>query len=276
MSNPLVAAYRKPAVYIALPSEGKYYKNKPKLSVDNELAIFAMTARDELVTKTPDALFNGEATVNLINSCCPDIDDPNEMPVNDLMAVMIGIRIASYGASLDVDAQCPKCDHHNQLGVDSNAILASIKPNETPETVELNNGFRVKCKPYTLRDRTMLQVQNIKQKKLIESLGDAKLTDEEREAKFGKTFVELADLTVSLIANSISSVKIPEGDTIDDRDLVLEWLGTITKKDYDKIKSTVEGLSNSGIETKFNAACQNCNHTWQTTVDLDFANFFAG
>lgn len=276
MSNPLVAAYRKPAVYIALPSEGKYYNIKPKLSVDNELAIYPMTARDELVTKTPDALFNGEATINLINSCCPDINDPNEMPVNDLMAVMIGIRIASYGSSLDVDAQCPKCEHHNQLSVDSNAILASIKPNETPGTIELANGFRVKCKPYTLRDRTMLQVQTIKQKKLIESLSDAKLSEEEREAKFGKTFVELADLTVSLIANSIASVKIPDSETIEDREMIIDWLATITKKDYDKIKSTVEGLSDSGIDSKFNAVCQSCNHTWQTTVDLDFANFFAG
>lgn len=276
MSNPLVAAYRKPAVYIALPSEGKYYHTKPKLSVDNELAIYPMTARDELVTKTPDALFNGEATVSMINSCCPDIDDPNEMPVNDLMAVLLGIRIASYGPSLDIDAKCPSCEFMNQLSVDTNMVLASLKPNETPETIELENGFRVKCKPYTLRDRTTLQVQNIKQRKLIESLSDAKLSDEEREARFGKTFVELADLTVGLIANCIISVKIPEGETIEERDTILEWLKTITKKDYDRIKANVEGLSSSGMDSNFNATCQSCDHKWKTTVDLDIANFFAG
>jgi hypothetical protein len=276
MNNPLIAAYRKPAVYISLPSEGKYYKNKPKLSVDNELAIFPMTARDELVTKTPDALFNGEATVSMINSCCPDIQDPNEMPVNDLMAVLIGIRIASYGSDIDIDAQCPSCEHMNQLSVNSNAILATLKPNETPEVVELANGFRVKCKPYTLRDRTTLQVQQIKQRKLIESLSDAKLSDEEREAKFGKTFVELADITVGLIANCIDSVMIPEDETIDDVAQILEWLKSITKKDYDSIKLTVESLSNSGVDSNFNAKCQSCGHDWKTNVDLDMANFFVG
>lgn len=276
MNNPLIAAYRKPAVYISLPSQGKYYKNKPKLSVDNELAIFPMTARDELVTKTPDALFNGEATVSMINSCCPDIQDPNEMPVNDLMAVLIGIRIASYGSDIDIDAQCPNCEHMNQLSVNSNAILATLKPNETPEVTELANGFRVKCKPYTLRDRTTLQVQQIKQRKLIESLSDARLSDEEREAKFGKTFVELADITVGLIANCIDSVMIPGNETIDDVAQILEWLKSITKKDYDSIKSTVEGLSNSGVNSNFNAKCQSCGHDWQTAVDLDMANFFVG
>ena len=276
MNNPLIAAYRKPAVYISLPSQGKYYKNKPKLSVDNELAIFPMTARDELVTKTPDALFNGEATVSMINSCCPDIQDPNEMPVNDLMAVLIGIRIASYGSDIDIDAQCPNCEHMNQLSVNSNAILATLKPNETPEVTELANGFRVKCKPYTLRDRTTLQVQQIKQRKLIESLSDARLSDEEREAKFGKTFVELADITVGLIANCIDSVMIPGNETIDDVAQILEWLKSITKKDYDSIKSTVEGLSNSGVNSNFNAKCQSCGHDWKTAVDLDMANFFVG
>lgn len=278
MQNPLVAAYRKPAIYISLPSSGKYYQTAPQMSVDNELAIYAMTARDELVSKTPDALFNGEATVSLIKSCCPDIIEPREMPVNDLLAVLIGIRIASYGDSIDVDVQCPACAFTNQLSINSTALLGTMLPNETPETITLKNGFKVKCKPYTLSDRTLLQVQQIKQRKLIESLSDANLSDEDREAKFGKTFVEIADLTVGLIANCITSVNIPDGDTIgnDNKMQILEWLQTITKKDYDLIKATVDSLSNSGLDTTFNAKCQGCNHEWKTTVDLDIANFFAG
>jgi len=54
-ANPLIAAYKKPALYVALPSKGKWYDPKPKLSVDGELAVYAMSARDELITKTPDA-----------------------------------------------------------------------------------------------------------------------------------------------------------------------------------------------------------------------------
>ena len=29
MTNPLIQAYRKPALYVSLPSGGKYYKEKP-------------------------------------------------------------------------------------------------------------------------------------------------------------------------------------------------------------------------------------------------------
>jgi len=276
MTNPLIQAYRKPGMYIALPSGGKYYNTKPKLSVDGELAIYSMTARDELVSKTPDALFNGEATFSLIQSCAPDIGDPQEMPVNDLIVVLIAIRMATYGDSIDVDVKCPECDHTNQLSVSTNALLSTIKENSASDKVTLDNKFVIKCKPYNLADRTKLQIQRIKQQKLIQNLGDAALTDEERQIRFGETFIEIADLTVSLIANAILQVQPPEGETVEDKLLILEWLKSITKTDYDQIRLCVEGLSDNGVDTKFAAECIECKHTWDTNIDLDIANFFAG
>jgi len=276
MTNPLIQAYRKPALYVALPSGGRYYNTKPTLSVDGELAVYSMTARDELVSKTPDALFNGEATFSLIKSCAPGIGDPHEMPVNDLMVVLIAIRQASYGEAIDVDIKCPKCDHMNQLSISTNALLGTVTLNESSNEVNFDNGFNLSCKPYNLYDRTRLQLQRIKQQKLIENLSDAELDDEERQRRFGETFIEIADITVKLIANSITSVTAPESEATVDYATILEWLQSITKSDYDLIKTCVEDLSDNQIDTSFNAKCQDCGHEWETTIDLDLANFFAG
>jgi hypothetical protein len=276
MTNPLIQAYRKPALYVSLPSGGKYYKEKPKLSVDSELAIYSMTARDELVSKTPDALFNGEATFSLIKSCAPDIADAHDMPVNDLMVVLIGIRMASYGDTVSVDLKCPKCQHLNQLGVSTNALLASVTENTNDDFVTLDNKFKINCKPYSLKDRTLLQIQRIKQGKLIDGLGDETISDEERQTKFGETFIEIADITVTLIANAITQVSPPEGEKVTDHELILEWLKTITKDDYEKIKDCIENLSENNIDTNFEANCQSCEHNWKTSIDLDIANFFVG
>lgn len=277
MNNPLIAAYRKPALYIALPSGGKHYPVAPKLSIDNELAIYAMTARDELITKTPDALFNGEATISLIRSCCPDIDDPNTIPVNDLLVILIGIRQASYGKNIDIDITCPECSYENQLTVDANRLLSKTDTSAKETSVKLESGFKITCKPYTLRDRTLLQVQQIKQAKMIDSLVTSTVDDQQRQEMFGKTFVEIAELTVTLITNSIVSVQAPESsDVITDSETIKEWLQSITRKDYDVIKSKVEELSEDGVSTTFTAGCQECNHKWETEVDLDIANFFEG
>lgn len=275
MTNPLIQAYRKPNMYVTLPSGGRFYKDKPKLSADNELAVYAMTARDELITKTPDALFNGEATVSLIKSCCPDIKEPNNMPVSDLLVILVGIRQASFGKDIDVDVKCPKCEHQNQLTLDASAMLSNTKSTTSDQECMIQDDIKVTCNPYTLADRTTLQVQQIKQQKMIASLADAKLDDKGRQELFGKTFVEIAELTVALITNSISSVNA-NGEVISDKEMIKEWLQTITKGDYDKIKNKVEELSESGLETAFNAECQECQHKWKTGVDLDVANFFVG
>lgn len=276
MTNPLIQAYRKPALYVSLPSGGKYYKEKPKLSVDGELAIYSMTARDELISKTPDALFNGEATFSLIKSCAPDIVDAHDMPVNDLMVVLIAIRMASHGDTISVDIKCPKCSHLNQLGISTAGLLSTVEENKSSDHIMLDGDFKVNCKPYSLADRTLLQVQRIKQAKLIEGLGNEDLSDEERQIRFGETFIEIADITVTLIANAITQVSPPEGEKVADHDMILEWLKSITKDDYDKIKTCVEDLSENNIDTKFDATCQACEHNWKTTIDLDIANFFVG
>ena len=275
--NPLIAAYKKPALYVSLPSGGKYYEPKPKLSVDGELAVYPMTARDELISKTPDALFNGEATIALLESCCPDIPNPRQIPVNDLLVLMLAIRQASYGKQLDVDMACPKCEYLNMLSVDATSLLSKAKAIEFDNVLALDNGFELFLKPFNLEDRTILQIQQVKQQKMLTALGDESLTDADRSRKFGETFVEVAELTVELITNCIVSVKADaDSDAIDDREIIREWLQSISKKDYDKIRERVENLSESGLDTEKKAKSQESNQEWKTTIDLDIANFFVG
>ena len=86
-ANPLMKFYRQPKIYLALPSKGHWYPEGSLDMPDNgELPVFAMTAKDELTLKTPDALLNGAATVELIQSCIPNIKNAWQMPVLDLDA----------------------------------------------------------------------------------------------------------------------------------------------------------------------------------------------
>lgn len=277
-ANPLIAAYKKPALYIALPSEGKWYDPKPKLSVDGELAIYPMSARDELISKTPDALFNGEATVAIINSCCPDIPNPRQMPVNDLLVVLLGIRAASYGKQIEVDITCTECKHINQMAVDSNLLLSRVEKNEQEPQIVLENGFIVTCKPYTIEDRTRLQIQQVKQNQIIQQLVEAEKNGEANiQDTFGKTFVEIAELTVELISNCIVSVELSELDEpITDNSQIHDWLKEITRADYEAIRNVVEGLSENNLDTMMDAKCMECGKDYKTNIELDIAGFFAG
>ena len=279
MSNPLISAYRKPSLYIDLPSGGRYYDPAPKLSADGELAVYAMTARDELITKTPDALFNGEASVSLIQSCCPDIPNPRQIPVNDLMVIMLAIRQASYGSEIEVEVDCPQCSHKNNVAINCQAIIDNAVSRPQPSNViTINDGFEITLNPYSLEDRNTIQIQQIKQVKMIEGLQNSNMDDQQRQEMFGKTFVEMAELTVDLVTNCVDSVRTPGSDSeaVSDKNTIREWLQNITSADYEQIKSKVDELSNDGVNNMFKVQCESCKHQWETEVELDVTNFFAG
>ena len=102
-NNPLKKYFRQPKIYLSLPSKGKYYPpGALEMTESGELPVYAMTAKDELLFKTPDALLNGEATVEVIRSCIPAIKNPWMMPSIDSDAVLIAIRLATYGEKLEI------------------------------------------------------------------------------------------------------------------------------------------------------------------------------
>ncbi len=72
-SNPLGKYYRQPAIYIKLPSQGRYYPPDVFTPTETgEIPVFPMTAKDELAFKTPDAMINGQGTVDVVKSCIPN------------------------------------------------------------------------------------------------------------------------------------------------------------------------------------------------------------
>jgi hypothetical protein len=75
--NPLSSFYRQPKIYVKLPSKGEFYPpGSLDVSANGEYPVYAMTAKDELLFKTPDALLSGQSTVELIKSCIPAITNP--------------------------------------------------------------------------------------------------------------------------------------------------------------------------------------------------------
>ena len=102
----LAQFYRQPEIYITLPGSQFYPEDVLEITASGEIPIFPMTAKDDIIIKTPDALISGEAVVNVISSCVPAIKDPWKMPASDVDFVLIAIRIASFGNEMLLDYTC--------------------------------------------------------------------------------------------------------------------------------------------------------------------------
>ena len=122
-ANPLQKFFRQPKIYVTLPSKGLFYEPGAFIGDYNNVPVFAMTGMDEIVYKTPDALYSGEATAKVIESCCPFVKNAKVMPSIDIDALIIAIRIATFGDKLSVSQKCTACETENDYDIDLKGML---------------------------------------------------------------------------------------------------------------------------------------------------------
>src|SRR5579863_5230677 len=134
--NDLNKFYRIPKININLPTQGKFYKEGfIKLSMDGSLPIRAMTAKDELMLKSPDALLNGDCLVHIIQSCVPEIKHQKKLLAPDVESILLGIFYASYGPKISFKAVCPECKHENTFEVEIRKLLDTVTLLNLPAVV---------------------------------------------------------------------------------------------------------------------------------------------
>lgn len=273
-SNPLSQWFRQPKVYIKLPSGGEFYPaGTLDVSANGEYAVYAMTAKDELMFKTPDALLSGQSTVEVIKSCIPAIHDPWSMPSIDIDVALVAIRIATYGQHMEVGSNCPSCATENNYDVDLTGWLNTIG-NFKYETDVNCDPLMVHVRPYTYQELTKTNIKAMEQNKLFSIINNEQLTDEQKLDQFGKSFVKLTELTVDIIAGCISKIDSPNGSTTDPQQ-IREFLNNSPRDVFDKISEHVTGMKKE-IEFKpVGVKCTNCNHEFEMGITMDQSNFFA-
>jgi hypothetical protein len=152
-ANPLTSYMRQPKIYIKLPSQGKYWANKSlEMSETGDLAVYSMTAKDELMFKTPDALLNGQSIVDVVQSCIPNIKNAWATPTIDLDTILIAIRLATYGEKMPFSVKVPVANEDLEFEVDLRNLLDQQSTNSWDEQVRITEDLTVFVKPLTYKE----------------------------------------------------------------------------------------------------------------------------
>ena len=274
-NNPLAKHFRQPAIYLKLPSQGKFYpEGGIELSITGELPIYPMTVKDELTLKTPDALMNGEGMAEVIRSCCPSIHDPWSIPNIDLDVIFIAIRLASYGKAMDISATCPHCGESNEYTIDLNVLLENTSPADYNDSLSVD-GLVIKFKPQSYRDLNKINLASFEQRKLIANITDAEIPDEEKKRLFDESFKKIADLNVDVIIDSIESIFVDK-NLVTDRAMIKEFLDNCSRQTYQAIRDKIQTLANKNAAPPADLTCANdaCGKPYQSPLIFDQANFF--
>jgi hypothetical protein len=272
--NPLSSFYRQPKIYVTLPSKGKFYPpGALDVSTTGEYPVYAMTAKDELMFKTPDALLSGQSTVELIKSCIPAILDPWQMPSIDLDFALIAIRVATYGDKMEVNTSCPHCNADNSYDINLTEWF-QVFSNFTYQDVINADPLTVNIRPYSYREVTKTSIKTIEQQRIFKIIEDDSISDEEKLEKFGQSFVKLTELTVDIVADCITSIDSPEGK-VTDKAIIKDFIHNCSRDIFDKIAEQITAMKDQ-IELKAsNVSCGECSKEFTLPVTMDQANFFA-
>ena len=269
--NPLQKYFRQPKIYISLPSKGLYYEAGAFQGDYNQVPIFSMTGMDELIFKTPDALFSGESTKQVVESCCPYIKNANLMPGIDLDAVLIAIKIATFGDKMTVTQNCRNCGTENDYEIGLSQFLEYFSTLKFINTVQISDTMSIKIRPLQYAEMNYFSIENFKLQKTLYQT--AEIEDDKKQEVIDKIYKDLSELQLQLFLTSIESVNTPDG-SVTEKAFIEDWLRNVERETYNSIKKKMEENKDQWAIPEQTVKCSNCGHEGKIQVTLDQSNFF--
>ena len=272
-TNPLQQYFRRPAIYIKLPSQGKYYDNDVIIATESkEIPVYPMTSIDEITSRTPDAVFNGHAVADIIKSCIPSIIDPWKINSMDLHTILVAIRVASTGEEMDVDSKCPKCSAEHRYGVDLIELLSTLPYANYDNTLKINE-LEIKFRPLTYAETNKNGMDQYEIQKMLMML-DSVEDSPEKQKQIKDTVTHLNKLTTDIIAATISHIKTPE-TVVTDKAFIVEYLTNCDRKTNEAITTFSIELRNKNHLNPLHIKCQSCEHEYDQPFIINITDFFA-
>tara|TARA_R110000824_G_scaffold262292_1_gene451042 strand:- start:449 stop:1306 length:858 start_codon:yes stop_codon:yes gene_type:complete len=223
-NNPLSKYYRQPAIYIRLPSNGRYYPPDVFTPTETgEIPVLPMTAKDELAFKTPDAMINGQGTVDVVKSCIPNLKDPWKMVNYDTDTILLAIRLATYGETMDVNYIVPGTNENPKHSISLPDILEKLGRTEIKDDITTKGGMKIGLTPLDYKTLTKVSIGRFEQRKMYSTIDASALTEEEKQKAFNKSFDILNKVNFSLLVDSIKYITTPEGVTVTDRKQIIDF-----------------------------------------------------
>ena len=279
-SNPLKKYFRQPSIYVTLPSGANYAPEVLEPSKSGEIGVMPMTAKDEIRFKTPDALMNGEGVVQVIQSCVPQIKDAWHIKSYDLDTILIAIRIATYGETMDINFTVPVAKETVSHTVNLPAILDQLKQIKIEDSFTMQDGLKIGVRPLTYKDMTEASQKTFQESKMYSAIQDSELPQEDKLKRFNDSFKALTDLNSAIILKNIAKITMQDGTEITDQAQISEFINNANAKLIKDIESKIISLRSQGavkplkMKATEDQIKKGAPASYDVPVTFDTANFF--
>ena len=272
---------RQPKVYITLPSRGRYYpEGSLDPTVNGEYPVYSMTAKDEIILKTPDALMNGQGLADVIQSCMPNIKDAWTVPAIDLDVILVAIRLATYGNTMTLTINHETMDDSMDYEISLQEILEQLQSNTTwEERLEIRPDLVVFLKPIDYKTQTYTQISEFETQRLMSVIRDDTLDEDTKLAQFKTSFEKMTSRAMDIIVKAVHRIESASG-TVTDPEFLEEFMKQCDREVFDKIKKRIAELNEKNqlkplrIASTEEMLAKGAPEFIQVPFSFDAANFF--
>lgn len=271
-NNPLKQYFRRPSIYLKLPSGGKMYSpGIVTIPESGELAVYPMTAIDEITAKTPDALFNGSAMADIIKSCIPDIKDPWSINSIDLDAVLIAIRSAAGGNDMSITSECPSCKEIAEYAINLVGILSQLKSADYESELSIND-LSIKFRPLTYKEMNEAGTGQMEAQRIFINV-EKEENENVRMEKTQEALKFITEVTMRLLSQTITHIRTPSA-FVEEREYILDFLHNCDKDTYIAIRDYNTSLKAQAEIKPLKIKCVHCQHEYNQQFTLNTSDFF--
>jgi hypothetical protein len=241
--NPLTAFMRQPKIYITLPSQGRFWPTGSIVMPENQqIPVYSMTARDELALKVPDALLNGQAVVDVIQNCIPNIADAWQIPSIDLDYLLIAIRIATYGEIMTTPVKFTD-DVEFDYQVDLRVVLDNLTQSVNwHPAVAISENMTIFVKPLNYAHMTQAAVQAFETQRIMQAVNDENLDSDQKVTVFQNSFQKITQTKLAAIQHSIDHIDTSAGSTANP-DHIREFVAGMDSAIFNQIQAHLEAMA---------------------------------
>lgn len=276
-TNPLASYFRMPGLNVTLPTGGAFLPEGTfDANPDGTVPIYPMTAADEYLLKNPDALLSGFAIQKMLESCVPAIKNVSLISTPDLDVLLLAIRAVTYGNTMEVSTQCPKCTRANDYQADLPSLLQTVKSIPAENSVRLTDDLVVFLRPYSFNNATQVSLLTYNETRRLQGIEQGEgvtqeVIDQERRISMQK----IVALQSRILADCIVKVNTPTGD-VSEPEHIAEFMANISRAWVSKMEAEIIKIMELGMDKTLPVKCQAaaCGHEWNTQIEFDPSNFF--
>jgi hypothetical protein len=223
---------------------------------------------------------SGQATVDVIRSCVPTIIDPWQLVNYDIDTVLIAIRIASYGETMDVTSVVPGINESITHTVNLPQMLEQIRKDQITDQCTLQDGLTVQVSPLTYKQITESQLKTFEQQRIYAQVSQSQMTAEEKTRRFTESFRVLSDLNMSLLVSNIQKITLPSGESVTDRNQIKEFIQNADAKTIKDLENKLADIRQQGsikpvkIKASEEQIKAGAPASYEVPITFDNANFF--